>query len=160
MLNKGQVVEIYSNGPASEPGDFEIASDKPIGVMHYMTGAENMPAPFNSTGGPAAVQIPAVEQSLPRYVVLVPGTWINDVGVFTRKAGAIVQIDGVQIADNLWNPVGNSDYEVARVPLTDGVHFLDGMDTPFSVYIVGYDQHDSYAYLGGTGTKLVNPVPQ
>jgi hypothetical protein len=158
-LNKGQLVEFYSDGPTAEPGDFVIESDKPIGVMHYMTGAENMPAPFNSTGDPAAVQIPSIEQALPRYVVLVPGTWINDFGVFTRKAGAVVNVDGVPIADNLWNPIGVGDYEVARVPLGDGVHVLDGMDTPFSVYIVGFDQHDSYAYLGGTGTKIVNPIP-
>ena len=159
-LNKGQVVEFYANGPANEPGDFEVNSDKPIGVMNYMTGAENMPPPFNSTGDPASVQIPSVEQYLPRYVVLVPGTWVNDVGVFTRQAGATVTIDGVPIPDNQWNPVGNSGFEVARVPLGDGVHVLEGNDVPFSVIVVGYDQHDSYAYLGGTGTKIVNPAPQ
>ena len=159
-LNKGQVVEFYAGGPAAEPGDFEITSDKPIGVMNYMTGAENMPPPFNSTGDPASVQIPSVEQFLPRYVVLVPGTWVNDVGVFTRKAGALVTIDGMPIPDNQWNPVGNSEFEVARVPLGDGVHVLDGDGTPFSVIVVGYDQHDSYAYLGGIGTKIVNPAPQ
>jgi hypothetical protein len=27
------------------------------------------------------------------------------------------------------------------------------------VIIVGYDQHDSYAYLGGTGTGVINPNP-
>ncbi len=24
----------------------------------------------------------------------------------------------------------------------------------------GHDQHDSYGYLGGTGTKIINPNPQ
>ncbi|MCA9657357.1 MAG: IgGFc-binding protein [Myxococcales bacterium] len=159
-LNKGEVVEFFAGGPASEPGDFEIDSDKPIGVMNYMTGSENMPAPYNQTGDPASVQIPSVEQFLPRYVVLVPGTWVNDVGVFIRQEGATVQIDGVPIADAEFNPVGDSGYEVARVPLADGVHLLDGVDEPFGVIIVGYDQWDSYAYLGGTGTKIVNPNPQ
>lgn len=159
-LNKGQVVEFYAGGPMSEPGDFEIEADRPIGVMNYMTGSENMPAPFNQTGDPASVQIPSVEQFLPRYVVLVPGTWVNDVGVFVRMAGATIKIDGVQIPDASFNPVGNSGFEVARVPLTDGVHFLDGGGTPFGVIVVGYDQWDSYAYLGGTGTKIVNPNPQ
>lgn len=159
-LNKGQVVEFYAGGPTAEPGDFEITADKPIAVMNYMTGAENMPAPFNSTGDPLSVQVPAVEQYLPRYVVLVPGTWVNDVGVFTRKAGAMITIDGVVIPDASFNPVGNSGFEVARVPLPDGVHVLEGDGTPFSVIVVGYDQHDSYGYLGGTGTKIINPDPQ
>ncbi|MDC0721548.1 IgGFc-binding protein [Nannocystis sp. bb15-2] len=159
ILDKGQVVEFYAGGPTGEPGDFEITADKPIGVMNYMTGAENLPPQFFSVGDPAAVQIPSVEQFLPRYVVLVPGTWVNDVGVFTRQAGAVVTIDGVAIADSAWNPVADSDYEVARVPLGDGVHVLEGGDVPFSVIIVGWDQHDSYSYLGGTGTKIVNPTP-
>ena len=41
----------------------------------------------------------------------------------------------------------------------DGVHVLDGGVEPFSVVIVGYDQWDSYAYLGGTGTGKINPNP-
>ncbi|MCA9635481.1 MAG: IgGFc-binding protein [Myxococcales bacterium] len=159
-LNKGQIVEFFAGGTVAEPGDFEINADKPIGVMNYMTGSENMPAPYTQTGDPASVQIPSVEQFLPRYVVLVPGTWVNDVGVFVRQGGAQIAIDGVTIPDASFNPVGKSGFEVARVPLTDGVHFLDGMGMPFGVTIVGYDQWDSYAYLGGTGTKIVNPNPQ
>ena len=31
---------------------------------------------------------------------------------------------------------------------------------PISVIVVGYDQHDSHGYLGGTGTKIINPDPQ
>jgi hypothetical protein len=104
--------------------------------------------------------MPAFEQFLPRYVVLVPGTWINDVGILTRQAGATITVDGVAVPDAAFNPVGNSGFEVARVPLGDGVHVLDGQDTPFSVIVVGYDQYDSYAYLGGTGTKIINPDPQ
>ncbi|MCY1009872.1 IgGFc-binding protein [Nannocystis pusilla] len=159
ILDKGEVVEFYAGGPMGEPGDFEITADKPIGVMNYMTGAENLPDQFFSIGDPAAVQIPSVEQFLPRYVILVPATWINDVGVFTRQAGATVTIDGVPIPDSQWNPVADSDYEVARVPLGDGVHVLEGGEVPFSVIVVGWDQHDSYSYLGGTGTKIVNPTP-
>ena len=52
QLNKGQLVEFFAGGPVQNPGDFEITADKPIAVMNYMTGAENMPAPFQSTGDP------------------------------------------------------------------------------------------------------------
>jgi len=40
------------------------------------------------------------------------------------------------------------------------VHVFDGGDNSFSVVIVGYDSFDSYAYLGGTGTGVINPDPQ
>jgi hypothetical protein len=159
-LDAGQMQQFYVNGPAADPGDFHVVSDKPIAVLNYMIGAENLPAPLQSTGDPAAVQVSPVEQFLPRYVVLVPGTWITDVAVLTRPAGAMITIDGVPVNDNLFIPVANSGYEVARVPIADGVHVLDGGTTPFSVIIVGYDQHDSYAYLGGTGTGVINPIPQ
>lgn len=29
----------------------------------------------------------------------------------------------------------------------------------FSVAVVGYDTADSYAYMGGAGTGLINPTP-
>lgn len=159
LLDRGQLVELYVSGPVAEPGDFAITSDKPIAVMNYMTGSANIFGPFSSTGDPAAVQMPAIEQFLPRYVVLVPGTWVYDFGVFTRQAGAVVTIDGVPIPDTSFNPIGDSGYEVARVPLEDGVRVLDGQGDHFGVIVVGYDLQDSYAYLGGSGTRVINPEP-
>ena len=140
------------------PGDFEVESTKPIAVFNYMTGASNVGA--GNTGDPAMVQISPVEQFLPRYVVLVPSTWNNDAAVIAREAGAPILLDGAMIADNLFIPVANSGYEVARVPMTDGVHVFDGDVNEFSVIIVGWDSYDSYAYLGGTGTGVINPDPQ
>ena len=159
-LGKGQVVEFYAGGPPAEPGDFEIFADKPIAVMNYMTSAGVMPAPYDKLGDPLSVQIPAVEQYLPRYVVLVPSSWDADFGVFTREAGATITIDGVPIADAAFHPVGAGSLEVGRVPLPDGVHLLEGGGSLFSVIVVGFDMHDSYGYLGGTGTRIINPDPQ
>lgn len=159
VLNAGEVRELYVTGPVGDPGDFHVSADKPINVLGYMVGSENMPAPYSMTGDPAAVQLSAVEQFLPRYVVLVPTTWINDVAVITRAAGAMLTIDGVAVDETLFAPIGTSGFEVGRVPIPDGVHVLDGGDTPFGVVIVGYDDWDSYAYLGGTGTGKINPNP-
>ncbi len=105
-------------------------------------------------------QLSPVEQYLPRYVVLVPGTWVNDIAALTREAGAPITIDGNPVADSVFSPVANTGYEVARVPVSDGVHLLDGGDKKFSVIIVGYDAFDSCAYLGGSGTGVINPVPE
>ena len=55
-------------------------------------------------------------------------------------------------------PVANSGYEVARLSVADGVHVIDGTKN-FAVVVVGYDQWDSYAYLGGIGTAVINPNP-
>ena len=156
VLNQGEVSEIYVSGPPGEEGDFEVIADKPIAVYGYMVGAENF---GSSVGDPAMVAMAPNEQFLPRYVILVPGTWINDIAVVTRPAGAQILLDGVAIPDASFNPVAASGFEVARVPVADGVHVFDGVDEPFSVIIVGYDDYDSYAYLGGTGTGKINPNP-
>jgi hypothetical protein len=159
MLDKGEVAEFFTSGTNAIPGDFEVIADKPIAVVNYMAGSRHVSQNFND-GDPAMVQLSPVEQYLPRYVVLVPGTWINDVAVVTREEGAMVSIDNNVIPDQDFVPVANSDYEVARVSITDGVHVLDGDFSKFSVVIVGYDTFDSYAYLGGTGTGVINPNPQ
>jgi len=156
LLNQGQITEMYVSGPPGQEGDFEISADKPIAVYGYMVGAENF---GSDLGDPAMVAMAPTEQYLPRYVVLVPGTWINDFAVITRPAGAPILLDGVAIPDTSFAPVAATGFEVGRVPVPDGVHVLDGGLEPFSVIIVGYDSYDSYAYLGGTGTGKINPNP-
>jgi hypothetical protein len=157
MLQAGEVIEFYAGGNEDQPGDFEIEADKPIAVLNYMTGAEN---PGADIGDPAMVQLSPIEQFLPRYVVLVPSTWIIDVAVVARPAGAEILLDGVTIPDELFIPIADSGYEVARVPVPDGIHVFDGDDEAFSIVILGYDTWDSYAYLGGTGTGVINPHPE
>ena len=39
----------------------------------------------------------------------------------------------------------------------DGVHTFVG-EQGISVIVVGYDDDDSYAYLGGSGTVIINPI--
>ena len=61
-----------------------------------------------------------IEQFLPRYVVLVPGTWINDVAVIARPVGAQISLDGAPIDDALFIPVVDSGYEVSEPGASDG----------------------------------------
>jgi hypothetical protein len=154
MLDKGEKLEFMASGSMANPGDFHIEADKPIAVMGYLIGVNA------GDGDPAMVLMSPVQQYLPRYVVLVPGTWINDYLVITRMAGATVHVDGVPVDEMAFVPVGNGDYEVARVLTPDGVHTVDGLGDPCSVVVVGFDSYDSYAYLGGVGTSVINPNPQ
>ena len=156
-MSAGQVVEFYASGVDAIPGDFEILADKPIAVINYMIGSQNIAAQFE-VGDPAMVQLGPVSQYLSRYVVLVPGTWVNDYLVITRELDAQITLDGQPVPDLDFVPVANSGYEVARLSVADGVHVIDGTKN-FAVVVVGYDQWDSYAYLGGIGTAVINPNP-
>ena len=86
--------------------------------------------------------------------------WNYDWFVITRKTGTAVTIDGVAVPPASFVKVGPgnnpTEWEVARVAVTDGVHALDG-DQPFGVIVLGYDSYDSYAYPGGLDQKVINP---
>lgn len=157
MLDQGQKLEFFAGGSMAHPGDLRISASKPIAVANYMTGFGNLPA--TNDGDPAMVQLSAVEQFLPRYVVLVPNQWNIDVLVITKPVGAEVTVDGVVVPADQFRAFGDGDWEAANYAAGDGVHQLDGTE-PFSVVVVGYDGADSYAYLGGSSTGKINPSPQ
>ena len=97
-----------------------------------------------------------MEQFLDQYVVLVPSTWVNDFVVLVREVGQTVNLDGNPVTTG-WVNVGNSNYQVTRVSVADGVHVLDGT-AGFGVTVVGWDQYDSYAYPGGLDQQVINPI--
>jgi hypothetical protein len=155
-LDQGQVLEFYAGGTSTEPGDFMVHSNKPIGLMQYMIGSENPNC--GSIGDPAMVYVSPTEQFLPRYVVLVPGTWINDALIITRHQGSAVVLDDETLPDDVFTPVASSGFEVARVPVPDGIHTLEtGSESGLGVIVVGWDEWDSYAYTGGMGMGEINP---
>jgi len=160
IMNQGEVLEFYATGPQVEPGDFFVQADKPIGLLEYMTGAQNVTDWAAQIGDPAMVYVSPAEQFLPRYVVLVPGTWINDVLIITRHATEGVLLDDMLMPDDPFVPVADSGYEVARIPIDDGIHTLASEDETYglAVIVVGYDSYDSYAYAGGMGMGEINPV--
>jgi hypothetical protein len=154
-MNRGETVQYEVNGPFEQPGDFFIEADKPIHVMQYMVAAF-MVSSGGNIGDPSMVQAVPVDQYLERYVVLVPTTWENDFFVLTRVTGSSVTVDGAE-ALTTWAAVGSSGYEVARVPVSDGVHVVEG-DRAFGIIVIGYDSFDSYAYPGGLNLQIINPI--
>ncbi|MCR9162672.1 MAG: IgGFc-binding protein [Nannocystaceae bacterium] len=156
VLQAGEMVQFYAGGTEAHPGDFIVDADKPIAVANFMTGEGNLT--MGNTGDPAMAQQSPIEQYLPRYIVLVPSEWVTDMLVVTRPAGVEVTVDGVAIDDAEFVDAGEG-FEVARVLTTDGVHALDSAEG-FMVMVVGFDDADSYAYVGGTGTGVINPNPE
>lgn len=158
VLDRGESVELLVSGTEQDPGDFYIDSDKPIAVMQYMTGCSGP-----NTGGlgdPAMVYVSPTEQYLSRYVVLVPESWGHDVLVVTRTKGAQVLLDGAPVNDALFVDVADTEFQVGRIAVEDGVHTLESEDgkTGINVLVVGYDNADSYAYPGGMGVQAINPI--
>ncbi|MDX2093728.1 MAG: MopE-related protein [Kofleriaceae bacterium] len=133
--------------------DFLVTSDKPVLVTQYTVGAFH--AGSGDVGDPDMVQAIPSEQFLPRYVVLVPGTWVNDFLVLTRKAGVPITVDGAT-PNVAWRSVPGG-WETGTLDIPDGVHVLESA-TPFGVAVSGYDMYDSYSYPGGLSQTVINPI--
>jgi hypothetical protein len=156
LLEQGQVVEFLAHGTQANPGDFFVQADKPIAVMQYMTGTEI--ANSGGTGDPSMVYMAPTEQLLPLHVVYVPNTWENDSLVITRKTASPVLLDDWMLSDSEFEPVVGSGYEVTRQEISWGVHRVESEngEDGLSVIVVGWDQYDSYAYVGGMRFAVTN----
>ena len=62
--------------------------------------------------------------------------------------------------DAAFTPVLSSGYEVARIPVEDGVHRVETVsgEDGLGLIVLGFDEFDSYAYIGGMGTGVINPI--
>jgi len=152
-LAANQEVQLEVRAGGNTAGDFLVEASQPVLVNQYSVGA--FYAGSGDVGDPDMVQAIPVEQYLDSYVILVPGTWVNDYLVLVRDTGSPVWIDGAEPVTT-WSPVAGNK-ETARVLVADGVHVLTGA-TPFGVTVVGYDSYDSYAYPGGLNQQVINPV--
>ena len=126
-----------------------------------MTGNISLDSPYTGgLGDPAMVYVIPTLQFLSRYVVLVSEAWEYSTLVVTRLAGIRVFLDGEAVDDDLFTDVSDRGYQVARIPVEDGVHTLESADDArgINVIVVGYAQADSYAYPGGMGIQAINPI--
>ncbi len=95
--------------------------------------------------------IPPYSQFLNHYTVTTAteGFQINYANVVapTATIGSIT-LDGTPISPSRFTPIGVSGYSGAQVPITVGMHDLDG-PASFGVFIYGFAQDEGYGYPGG-----------
>ena len=143
---------------------FTITADKAIQVAQYLVPQHFIKQGF--TGDPDQVIIPAAEQHRKDYVFLVPSTFQKNFVVFAKPVtGANIKLDGVllespEFGNCVKAPIGTVQgiaYEQFTCPITDGRHVASG-DLPFGLTIYGYYSVGSYAVVGGSDVKLINPI--
>ena len=100
---------------------------------------------LRAVGDPTLI-LSVPEQFRDSYVFLTPTNFVEDYINVVAPAGATVTLDGNPVADAVL-PSG-SNYKVARLPVTDGVHTLFATE-PVGVVAYGYDEDVSYGYPAG-----------
>ncbi|MDY0060145.1 MAG: IgGFc-binding protein [Myxococcota bacterium] len=164
-LARGEFVDFES------AGHFEIRSNYAVLVGQFLA-AEQAPDPNlrgreepgdAGTGDPAFLLAVPVEQYMSRYVVLSPDEYAFDYASVTAPLGTKVLLDGAEIPPGSFEPVGDGEFVVARIPVDDGVHTFASVPGPgqakapgIGVILYGWDQYVSYAYPGGLNLNLIN----
>jgi len=140
-LNAGEFYESLIDGSS------RIVGSKPILVAQFANGSS-----FDGVlGDPFMVLVPPVDQFLSSYNITTPvtGYRANFANIIAPAAAAAsVRVDGNVVPSNLWVATPGSDLVGAQMPVAIGQHNVVA-DQPFGLYAYGFDQFDSYGYLGG-----------
>ncbi len=154
-LNKGK----QRTFPATAA--FTLSADRPIMVAQYLVSQHFIPDGF--IGDPSMLILPTAEQYRKDYVFLVPGTFRDNYAVLSKPIDAAVVIDGTPLgmrANCKTAPIGTvagTVYEQVTCTLGDGQHTLSS-DKPVGLSVYGYYNVGSYAFVGGSDVKIINPV--
>lgn len=142
---------------------FALSATAAVQVSSYLVSQHFVKHGY--TGDPAQILIPAAEQHRKDYVFLVPGTFQANYAVFSRPVGADITLDGVSLAGAEFSScvkasigtVAGTDYEQVTCPLAEGRHDAKSAQ-PFGLSVYGYYNVGSYAFVGGSDVKIINPI--
>lgn len=142
---------------------FTLSASAAVQVSSYLVPQHFVKYGF--TGDPSQIMIPAAEQHRKDYVFLVPATFQSNYGVFAKPVDAHlmvdgVALDGVEFSSCVKAPIGTVmgvDFEQVTCLLADGKHQVTG-DKPFGLSVYGYYNVGSYAFVGGSDVKIINPI--
>ncbi len=148
-LDAGRLHELFLDEPA------EITTSAPALVAQYSRGT----VADGREGDPFMMLVPPFEQWLDRYTVAsvagMPRHYLNL--VIRDGEQDSVRVDGAPVDDELWMPIGDSDYVGAQVEVDVGEHRATA-DRPFALFAYGFGPFESYGYPGGMATAPVAKV--
>jgi hypothetical protein len=142
---------------------FTVSATSAIQIATYLVSQRFVKQ--GQIGDPSQLLIPAAEQHRKDYVFLVPATFQKNYGVFAKPVNANLTLDGQPLSSQEFSqcvtaPIGTIagiEYEQVTCPLSEGRHTA-AADRPFGLSVYGYYNVGSYAYIGGSDIKLINPI--
>ncbi|GEM_PF-351550 len=140
-LNAGQVHEIWTDG------DFVVESNRPIAVGQYLVGEEA----DAGIGDPSMMLLAANSQWRLDYVFQVPPGYTSNFVTIIAPTGTNMTLDTI-VLDSMDFELVHGDMRRIRIPIGEGGHTLKATK-PVGLYVYGYSDYISYAYLGGLGIQ-------
>ncbi len=142
---------------------FTLKASNAIQIASYLVSQQFIKDGW--TGDPSQLLHPAAEQHRKEYVFLIPATFNTNFIVFAKPKAGMVTLDGVPLgmieqSGCTYAPIGtigSVEYEQVTCPASEGHHVVTG-DKAFGLSVYGYYNVGSYAFVGGSDVKIINPI--
>jgi hypothetical protein len=142
---------------------FALKATNAVQVATYLVSQQFVKQGY--IGDPSQLLIPAAEQHRKDYVFLVPDTFQSNYVVLAKPVDAMVILDGFplamqEFANCVTAPIGTVagvDYDQVTCLVAEGHHTV-AADKPFGLSVYGYYNVGSYAFVGGSDVKIINPI--
>lgn len=113
-----------------------------------------------TTGDPLMALIPPAEQLLAEYTLTTPSSGFSyhyiNIWAASQAVDSIL-VDGQPVDPLLFQPIGDSGFVGAQVPISAGTHNVVA-DSPIGVMIYGFTSDDSYGYTGGASLLPIGNI--
>ena len=106
------------------------------------------------TGDPSFTLLVPISRFRDEYIFLIPDKYESDYVNVVVELNAKLVVDGVEITDLGFEPIGAGEYGMVRSKMTDGVHRISS-DAPLGVSVYGFDRYVSYGYPAGMTINLL-----
>ncbi len=143
----------------------QVTADKPVMVAQFAQGFKN----GDSVGDPMMILVSPTQQFLRVYRFATPinGDWHHYINVVAQTETIDqVRLNGRRIDPRLFEPLGQSRYSIAQVPIPYGTHVIRS-ETAFGLYSYGFgydrDAYDAYGNMAGQSffelSTLIDSLP-
>lgn len=142
-----------------------LTSSKEVLVAQYKRSSRLSGG--NSISDPFMIIVPPRKQFLSSYLCITAQTYAGFTPVYPEQYSTIicptdfintVKVDNAPVDITLFQPVPNTCYSYAWVPMDDGSHTIEA-DKPIGLYMYGYGLADSYGYVGGMAFTTFEEEP-
>ena len=142
---------------------FTLKSDQPVQVGSFLVPQHFVKQGY--IGDPSQITLPAAEQFRKSYVFLVPDTFEKNYMALAKPKDAAIVVDGTPILGTEFSNcysgdigmVNGVEYDQLTCLLAAGQHVVSA-DKPFGLSVYGYYNVGSYAFVGGSDVKIINPI--
>lgn len=141
---------------------FTMSATNPVEVATYLVPQHFVKHGY--IGDPSQLLMPAAEQFRKDYVFLIPTTFQSNYIVAAKPADANVMLDGHPLSQVeqgcTTGPIGTVAgvaYDQITCLAQPGQHAISA-DKPFGLSVYGYYNVGSYAFVGGSDVKIINPI--